>query len=148
LILIDANVLLYAHDSVSPHHGAARQWLEITLSGTEPVGLGWITILAFLRISTTRTLLKNPLSPSEAVIIVSEWLQQPRVSILHPGERHWEILRNLIVEGQAPGPLVMDAHEAALAIEHGATLCTTDRDFSRFPGVRVMNPLKNHPRKR
>jgi toxin-antitoxin system PIN domain toxin len=148
LILIDANILLYAHDSTSPHHGSARMWIERTLSGSEPVGLGWITILAFLRISTTRGILKNPLSPSEAVIIVSEWLHRPAVTLLHPGERHWEILRNLIVEGQAPGPLVMDAHEAALAIEHGATLCTTDRDFTRFPGLRALNPLKTHYRKR
>jgi uncharacterized protein len=142
LILIDANILLYAHDSASPHHSSARNWLESTLSAPEPVGLGWISILAFLRISTTRGILKNPLSPSEAVIIVSEWLHRPAVTLLHPGERHWEILRKLIVEGQAPGPLVMDAHEAALAIEHGATLCSTDRDFTRFPGLRVVNPLK------
>jgi toxin-antitoxin system PIN domain toxin len=142
LILVDANILLYAHDSASPHHNSARKWLESAFSGFEPVGIGWITILAFLRISTTRGILRNPFSPSEAVIIVSEWLDRPVVALLHPGERHWEILRKLIVEGQAPGPLVMDAHEAALAIEHGATLCTADRDFTRFPGLRTLNPLK------
>lgn len=148
MILIDANILLYAHDSASPHHGSARKWIESTLSGSEPVGLSWITILAFLRISTTRGILRNPLSPSEAVIIVSEWMDHSVVTLLHPGERHWEILRNLVVEGQAPGPMVMDAHEAALAIEHGATLCTTDRDFTRFPGLRLLNPLKPPSRKR
>ena len=102
-----------------------------------------MTVLAFLRISTNPRALEHPFPVSEAVAIVSEWLDRPMVTVLGPGERHWEILRNLLQEGQAPGPLVMDAHLAALAIEHGAALSTSDRDFARFPGLRLSNPLRS-----
>jgi hypothetical protein len=105
------------------------------------VGLSWATILAFLRISTTTGIFERPFSGTEAAAIVSGWLEPPVVAILNPGERHWEILCELMTKGQAHGPLIMDAHLAALAIEHGATLATTDRDFSRFPGLRIVNPL-------
>jgi len=145
MILIDANLLLYAYDSGSVHHEAARGWLETVLSNSEPVGLAWVALLAFLRIGTDRRLRKDAPSIEEATAIVSGWLEQPMVTLLDPGERHWEILRRLLQEGQASGPLVTDAHLAALAIEHGATLATTDRDFSRFPGLRVLNPLTPRP---
>ena len=141
MILVDANLLIYAHDSASAHHEVARGWLEEALSKPEQVGLAWVVILAFLRIATNRRLRPNAPSIAEAVEIVTGWLERPTVALVHPGERHWEILRNLLEEGQAPGPLVMDAHLAALAIEHGATLATTDKDFTRFPGLRVFNPL-------
>jgi len=141
VILVDANLLIYAHDSASAHHEIARGWLEEVLSKPEQVGLAWVVILAFLRVATNRRLRPNAPSVAEAVEIVTGWLERPTVALVHPGERHWEILRNLLEEGQAPGPLVMDAHVAALAIEHGATLATTDKDFTRFPGLRVFNPL-------
>ena len=141
MILIDANLLLYAYDPSSPHHEASRDWLETNFSRRELIGLAWSTILAFLRISTSPRPLEHPLSTLEAVAIVSEWLNRPVVTLLSPGERHWEILRGLLTHGQAQGPLVMDAHLAALAIEHGATLATTDKDFTRFPGLRLLNPL-------
>jgi len=141
MMLPDANILLYAYDTDSVHHEAARGWLEVTFAKPEPVGLAWVALLAFLRIGTDRRIRKNAYSIVEATAIVSGWLDQPLVTILHPGERHWEILRQLLVEGQAPGPLVTDAHLAALAIEHGATLATADRDFARFPGLRFFNPL-------
>ena len=141
MILVDANLLIYAHDSASAHHEVARSWLEEALSKPEQVGLAWVVILAFLRIATNRRLRPNAPSIAEAVEIVTGWLERPTVALVHPGERHWEILRRLLEEGQAPGPLVMDAHLAALAIEHGATLATTDKDFTRFPGLRVFNPL-------
>ena len=141
MILVDANLLIYAHDSASAHHEIARGWLEEVLSKPEQVGLAWVVILAFLRVATNRRLRPNAPSVAEAVEIVTGWLERPTVALVHPGERHWEILRNLLEEGQAPGPLVMDAHVAALAIEHGATLATTDKDFTRFPGLRVFNPL-------
>lgn len=140
MILLDANVLLYAYDSSSEHHEPARRWLERALSGAERIGLPWTTILAFLRIAT-HLRLRRPLTVEEASGIVSEWLQHPRVIPLDPGDRHWETLAGLLRDGQARGPLVMDAHMAALAIDHGATLVTTDRDFARFPGVRTQNPL-------
>jgi toxin-antitoxin system PIN domain toxin len=141
VILIDANILLYAHDRSSPHHEAARVWLETTLSKPEPVGLSWLTILAFLRISTNPRVLQHPFSVAEAVAIVAGWLQRPTVTILHPSDRHWEILQDLMIKGQAHGPLATDAHLAALAIEQGATLATADRDFTRFPGLRILNPV-------
>jgi len=141
MILVDANLLLYAYDPSSPHHQPARDWMERTLSDTEHIGLSWMTILAFVRISTSPRPLEHPLSISEAVATVSGWLQHPLVTVLSPGERHWEILRDLATTGQAEGHLVMDAHLAALAIEHGATLASADRDFTRFPGLKLLNPL-------
>lgn len=141
MTLIDANLLLYAYDASSRHHARSREWLEEVLSGPDPVGLAWIAILAFLRISTNPRALAHPLSLAEAVSIVSSWLEQPCVQPLDPGERHWEILSGLLEPAQARGPLVMDAHLAALALEHGAILATSDRDFSRFEGLRTLDPL-------
>jgi toxin-antitoxin system PIN domain toxin len=100
-----------------------------------------MTLLAFVRVSTSRRVLEHPLSISEAAAIVSAWLQRPMVTLVNPGERHWEILRDVMTKGQAQGPLIMDAHLAALAIEHGATLASADRDFARFPGLKLLNPL-------
>jgi hypothetical protein len=141
MILVDANLLLYAYDPSSPHHQTARDWLESTLSRPEHIGLAWMTLLAFVRVSTSRRLLDHPLSISEATEIVSAWLERPVVTLLNPGERHWEILRNIMTKGQAQGPLIMDAHLAALAIEYGATLASADCDFARFPGLKLLNPL-------
>jgi toxin-antitoxin system PIN domain toxin len=141
MILIDANLLLYASDTASVHHHAARRWLETTLSEPEPVGLAWVVLLAFLRVGTNSRLRRDALSLPEAAAIVAGWLERPMVVLLNPGERHWEILRDLMTKGQAYGSLIMDAHLAALAIEHGATLATTDRDFTRFPGLRILDPL-------
>ena len=142
MILVDANLLLYAYNTDAEQHAQAREWLEAALSSPQLFGLSWQTITAFIRISTNPRAFPNPFSIQEAMEIVSSWLARPSVTILIPGERHWTILSELLTQGQAYGPLVMDAHLAALAIEHGATLCTTDRDFSRFPGLLVMNPLE------
>jgi hypothetical protein len=141
MILLDANLLLYAYDPSSPHHEAARDWLENTLSGAQHIGLAWMTLLAFVRVSTSRRVLEHPLTITEAAATVSAWLERPTITVLNPGERHWEILRDVMTKGQAHGPLIMDAHLAALAIEHGATLASADRDFARFPGLKLLNPL-------
>jgi toxin-antitoxin system PIN domain toxin len=141
LLLIDANLLVYAYHTQSAEHRASRQWLESTLNGAEPVRLAWMTIWAFLRITTNARVFRRPLSAAEAGEAASSWLDQPNVSVLEPAERHWEILRDLARKGQASGPLMMDAALAALAVEHGATLCTADRDFARFPGLKWTNPL-------
>jgi toxin-antitoxin system PIN domain toxin len=142
MILIDANILLYAYDSSAQNHRPARAWFEQVMSKPEPVGLSWITILAFLRLSTDRRVFLRPLSINESLKTVSEWLSLPTVHILSPTDRHFEILTSLLAAGQASGPLVMDGHLAALAIEHGAVVQTTDRDFTRFPGLRFANPLE------
>ena len=140
MILVDANVLLYAYDPRSEHHERCRRWVERTFSGEEPVCIAWVTLLAFIRISTNPRIFEAPLGAAEAIAIVSSWLARPAVSILEAGEQCWETLRALLVEAQVTGPLVMDAFLAALALENGATLVTTDRDFSRFPKIRLADP--------
>ena len=141
MILADANLLLDAYHPRAEQHAAARRWLETVLAGTDLVRFAWLTLWAFLRIATNPRVFERPLTASEAADAVSSWLSQPVAGILEPGERHWEILRSLMREGQTAGPLVMDAVIAAIAIEHGAVLCTTNHDFSRFPGLRCSNPL-------
>jgi toxin-antitoxin system PIN domain toxin len=141
LILVDANLLVYAYHPRAREHEASRRWLEGVLAGPDLVRFGWITLWAFLRLVTNPRVFDRPLSASEAQVAVSSWLGQPCAGILEPGERHWTILRELMQGGQATGPLVMDAALAALAIEHGAILHTTDRDFSRFPSLKWRNPL-------
>ena len=141
MILVDANLLLHAYHPRSPRHEEARKWLERVLSGRDLVRFAWVTLWAFLRISTNARVFDRPLSAAEAAEAVSAWLARPNAGIVEPGERHWEILAGLMKDGQATGPLVMDAALAALAIENGATLQTTDRDFHRFPGLSFVDPL-------
>jgi toxin-antitoxin system PIN domain toxin len=142
VILVDANLLIYAYDSSSENHAAARKWLEDAFSGPEPARLGWSSIHAFLRIVTHTAIYQRPMPMRDAVAIVESWLDQTTVGILEPGGAYWGILSALLVREQIRGPLVSDAHLAALAIEHGALLCTTDRDFRRFEGLRTKNPLE------
>jgi toxin-antitoxin system PIN domain toxin len=137
----DVNLLLYAYDSSAPDHARAKDWWEEALSSAETVGLSWQTMTAFIRISTNPRAYTHPLSAREAAAIVETWLAQPIVQTIAPSGRHWGIFSKLIVEAQATGPLVMDAHLAALALEYGATLCSHDADFSRFTGLRVFDPL-------
>ncbi|HXL23185.1 MAG TPA: TA system VapC family ribonuclease toxin [Candidatus Dormibacteraeota bacterium] len=141
MIVLDANVLLYAYDSHSPAFEKAKEWLEGVFSDGTPIGLPWQTILAFLRISTDPRLPGSRFSIEEASSLVDRWLEQPNVRLLSGSDEHWPILRATMKDGQARGPLVGDAHLAALAISFGATLYTTDRDFARFPGLRWANPL-------
>jgi toxin-antitoxin system PIN domain toxin len=142
VILVDANLLLYAYNPSFDRHQEAREWLEGVLSRSDPVCLAWATILAFLRIATNPRAFEYPLSIEEAILIVSDWLELPTVTILEPGNRHWAVLTELLSQTQVRGSTVMDAHLAALAIEHGAVLCTSDRDFARFPNLRMLNPLE------
>jgi toxin-antitoxin system PIN domain toxin len=142
VILVDANVLVYAVNADSPHHRPARKWLELALSGATPVGLAWIVILAFLRLTTRAGVLSKPLSPERAMAFVDEWLAQPYVVAVGPGDGHWTILRQLLRESGTAGNLTSDAHLAALALEQGASVCSTDADLSRFPGIERINPLR------
>jgi toxin-antitoxin system PIN domain toxin len=141
VILVDANLLVYATDADSPHHARARAWLEALISGATPVGLAWLVILAFLRVTTRPGVLRRPYTPEQALDFITEWLGQPYVSLLAPGDNHWPLLRNLLKTTGTAGNLVPDAHLAALAIEHGCALYSADYDFKRFPGVEHINPL-------
>lgn len=141
MILVDANLLIYAHNEQAQQHAAARAWLEEVLAGSEPIALPWSVVLAFLRIVTDGRIIRPPLGMAEAVAITTGWFEDFGVFALTPGEQHWQILQDLIAAGQCSGALLSDAHLAAMAIERGATLCTADQDFSRFPGLRRLSPL-------
>ena len=140
---MDANILLYAEDSLSPFHERARIYWDGLLSGSRPVGLAWESILAFIRISTNPRVFKKPLFMEEAVERVQSWIGQPCVLIVQPTGNHWERLRACLKAGRAASALVSDAHLAALAMEHGADLSSSDSDFARFPGLKWRDPLKN-----
>jgi uncharacterized protein len=141
MILIDANLLIYAIDSDSVHHNLARRWLEKSLSGTTQVGLAWIVLLAFLRVTTHPRVMRSPLAPDAALNYVDEWLACRCVVGVAPGERHWPILRQLISMSGTAANLTSDAHLAALAIEHGYAVYSADHDFKRFAGLKHVNPL-------
>lgn len=141
MILVDANILLYAEDQLSPHHAAARTWWDAQLSGASPVCLCWTVLGAFIRIATNARVYDRPLSLEQALARVQSWMDQPCVRIVHSTERHWTVFRKMLSEGQATANLVTDAHLAAMALEHGCDLLSTDSDFSRFPGIRWRNPL-------
>ena len=142
MILVDANVLLYAEDSLSPYHDKARQWWDAQLSERSPVCLCWTVLTAFIRIGTNRRVFERPLSLKEAIHLVQSWVDQPCTRLIYPTEQHWQVLQELLEQGQAVGNLVTDAHLAALAIEHGCQLYSTDSDFARFPKLKWSNPLK------
>lgn len=141
MILVDVNLLVYAFDADSPHHARARPWLERTLSGAAPVGLPWIVILAFIRLTTRPGIMRRPLPLADAIAYVASWLEQPCVETVVPGAHHWQILSSLLEATGAAGNLTTDAHIAALALERGASVCSADHDFARFPGLRHVNPL-------
>jgi toxin-antitoxin system PIN domain toxin len=115
VILIDANLLIYAIDSDSPQHKRARPWLERVLSGADPVGLPWIVILAFIRVTTREGIIRRPLTLADALAYVPSWLRQPCVEAVAPGTHHWPILCRLLEATGTAGDLTSDAHIAALA---------------------------------
>lgn len=139
--LVDANLLLYAVDESSPHHDVAKPWLEERLSESETFAFAWAVLLAFIRLVTNPRVFERPLSGPEALDLVDSWLSQPNATVLHPTDRHSHLLRELLAPLGTAGNLTSDAHLAALAIEHGAELCSGDADFGRFAGVQWTNPL-------
>lgn len=139
--LPDANLLLYALDDSSPRHGPARTWLEEILSGGETVAFAWSVLLTVLRLSTRAVVFERPLTPDTALDLIDGWLAQPVATVVHPTDRHAAVLRELLAPLGTAGNLASDAHLAALAIEHGAELCSSDADFSRFSGLRWLDPL-------
>jgi toxin-antitoxin system PIN domain toxin len=141
MIVVDVNLLIYAVNEDAPDHGKAKAWLESVVSGTETVGLPWIVLLAFLRLTTRAGLFQKPLTVGAAFDLVDAWLQQPSVTVPEPTARHLQTMRDLISPVGTGGNLTSDAHLAALTIEHGAELCSTDNDFGRFMRLRWRNPL-------
>ncbi|HXH66030.1 MAG TPA: TA system VapC family ribonuclease toxin [Candidatus Limnocylindrales bacterium] len=143
MIVLDANLLLYAYDSISAKHEQAREWVEKILSEEIVVGLPWQTVAAFIRIATNPRIPGERLTLDQAVEVVDQWLEQPNVLLLSPGDQHWSILRKMLIAGQARGPLTTDAQLAALTIEHGGVLHTADRGFGRFSGLAWTNPIES-----
>ena len=143
MILVDANLLIYAYFEESPQHRQAREWLDDQLSSFAGVGLPWPSLLAFVRIVTNPRVFRQATSAAAAWRQVLDWLACEPAWIPLPTERHADVLGSLIAQPSVHGNLVMDAHLAALAIEHGLTLCSTDGDFARFPELRWTNPLAN-----
>ncbi len=141
MIVPDANLLLYAYDTNSDLQPSAGRWLRHILSGPDTVGLSWLSIGAFLRIATNSRLGLSQLTMPLAIDIVEEWLARRAVRLIVPGEGHWAILKEMLIAGRVQGPVTTDAQIAALTIEYGGVLHTTDRDFARFPGLRWVNPL-------
>ena len=141
MIIPDANVLLYAYHAGAAQHERARHWVEAAFSGSEPVGLPWLCVGAFLRIATHPQIFTEPYTTVEAVSIVQSWFAAPAVAVIEPGDRYWAILSRLLIDSQVRGALVTDAVLAAIAIEAGATLATTDRDFRRFDGLKLLDPI-------
>lgn len=138
--LVDANVLIYAVNEASTQHEAARTWLDRVLGGEETVGFAWTVVLAFLRLTTHPAVFVQPLDPARATATVRAWTDQPTARLIEPTTRHLDVLSGLLAEAGTAANLVNDAHLAALAIEHDATLVTFDADFGRFTGLRTERP--------
>ena len=141
MILVDANLLIYAVNLDSPYHERARSWLEETLSGDEWVGFTPVVLLAFLRITTRSGIFARPLSCEQSIAYCDSWLAQPNVRVVPVGRNHWRVFRSLLLAAGTAGNLTSDAHLAAVAIELGCTVCSADNDFKRFPGLIHSNPL-------
>lgn len=132
----DTNILLYAANTAAPQHSISLAWLEQAFGAPAGVGLAWMSLLGFLRVSTRRGIFPNPLSVEDALRTMSFWLDQPRARVLLPTQQHADLLGELLATAGTAGNLTTDAHLAALAIEHGATLASFDRDFDRFDRLR------------
>jgi uncharacterized protein len=138
---MEVQILIYAWNRTSPHHARAKEWAENIFTSESLIGIPWVSIWAFIRLTTNQRLFANPLDSERAFKIVAQWVDSPNVTIPQPGPRHAEILELLVTRDQAACALVCDAVLASLAIEHAATLASTDQDFSRFSGLSWINPL-------
>lgn len=141
MILSDANILIYAYNTDAVYHEECKKWLAEQLSKPEPFAFCWQTITAFLRITTTPKIFPKAFMQQEVLGFVNSWLVSPNVRILTPGVQHWKIFERLLIETKTVAAKTMDVHLAALTIEHGATLATTDRDFAMFKNLKIFNPL-------
>jgi uncharacterized protein len=141
VIIVDVNLLVYAHNKAAPLHERARRWWEDLLRREQPVGLAWAVAFGFVRLVTHASVLVTPLAPLDATARVRGWLSHPDVRVVEPGPRHLEIVEDLFRATGVAGSLTTDTHLAALAMEHQADLHSNDADFRRFPGLRWVNPL-------
>ena len=139
--LVDLNVLLYAVNRKAPRHGTVRSWWEAALSDEEPVALAWIVLLGFLRLATNARVFPQPLTAEQAIARVEVWVSHPKTRLVTETSEHWRILQELLEETGTAGNLTTDAHLAALAISHGATLVSCDADFGRYRHLRWENPV-------
>jgi len=142
VILVDANLLVYACVASLPQHARAKAWLDAHLNGTTSVGLPWPSLLGYLRLVTNPRIFTKPERIPSAWQQIQAWLDCPSAWVPAPTERHREVLGSLLTGAVTRSNLIPDAHLAALAIEHGLTLCSSDGDFARFPGLRWENPLR------
>jgi uncharacterized protein len=140
----DLNLLIYAVDDHAADHQTALKWWNEVLSGSETVGMSWSVLLGFVRLTTNPRVVRAPMTAGEALDYVDRWLDQEVTTVIEPTGRHSPVLRDLLGSTGTAGNLVADAHLAALAIEHGAQLCSADRDFGRFKGLDWTNPLDSH----
>jgi len=143
MILPDVNLLVYAHNSRDLQHEKALAWWNRSLQGHDGIALAWVVILGFIRITTHPKVFENPLPVSDALARVEEWLTLPQVHLIHPPQTHFQTLSRMLKSLNTGANLTTDAHLAALAIERGLILHTTDADFSRFPGLKWKNPLRS-----
>lgn len=137
MLLPDVNVLLYAVNPAAAQHNAAKASIEQAYAEPAGIGLAWSALLGFLRLATRAGIFAKPMAVDDALTVTRTWLEHPRAHVLHPGDQHHALLARLLLGAGVAGNLTTDAHLAALAIEHGATLLTYDRDFERFPGLRL-----------
>lgn len=143
MLLLDANLLIYSHEPRSPNHEVARVWFEEVVNSQTKIGFPWPTLLGFIRLMGNPRVVRQPIPLRESWRRVESWLQLPQSWIPLPTERHRAILAGLLESVSRPDT-ANDAHLAALAIEHGLTVCSTDSDFARFQGVRWENPLRSN----
>ncbi|MCL1907729.1 MAG: type II toxin-antitoxin system VapC family toxin [Propionibacteriaceae bacterium] len=140
--LVDTNVLVHIANTESPFHVGSRRWLEESLSKREPIGFAWLALVGFVRVSMNPKIMKSPLSSNQALVFLDAWLNAPSAHILNPGPRHSEYFSEALLSAQGSPNLTNDAHLAALAREHKATVVTFDTDFGKFPGVRWEQPQR------
>jgi uncharacterized protein len=142
MILPDVNLLIHAYNTQFPQHEKAKVWWEDKLGGTTGVALAWVTVLGFIRVITHPRILLNPFTVQEALAVVEEWLDLPHFVLVQPSSQHFPVLQSLLLQLGTAGNLTTDAHLAALAIERGLVLHSTDADFGRFDGLKWVNPLR------
>ena len=138
--LVDVNVLVYARDTTSAHHHAAKRWLDHALSGATPVGFPWLVLVGFIRLVTSPRVMDSPLTAAEAMDTIDHWLDARSAQVVRPGPHHSRLIRELLLAAGTAANLTNDAHLAALALEHKASVVSFDDDFDRFPGVRWERP--------